>query len=241
MSVCRLMMRHVDDFIFFTSNKQEAETFKNVLHSTNEEFNMMANRGKTTTNDDSEWISWCGFIWNTRTLNVRVDHRKHTLNIKANLLTSCNASAAGQYLLSKLQQLARHKITPLLLSTEINETSNVIYNAYQLFIITGFRFVRLVINLEFRNESYLWQCLSKILKYVFVSIKEQKMPSIKKYELEYVAFRAYDSAINLRYHGLFSRPFRRRIRKMIAQKRKWNRDRFEMFQKYTDSNELMHE
>eukprot|EP01083_Nonionella_stella_P103640 296164_1 len=77
MSICRLMMRHVDDFIFFTSNKQEAETFKNVLHSTNEEFNMMANRGKTTTNDDSEWISWCGFIWNTRTLNVRVDHRKH--------------------------------------------------------------------------------------------------------------------------------------------------------------------
>eukprot|EP01083_Nonionella_stella_P278550 947269_1 len=91
-----------------------------------------------------------------------------------------------------LQQLARHKITPLLLSTEINETSNVIYNAYQLFIIT---------------------CIHQ---------------------------RAKD-AINLKYHGLFSRPFRRRIRKMIAQKTKWKRDRFEMFQKYTDSNELMHE
>eukprot|EP01083_Nonionella_stella_P298285 1012616_1 len=239
-NVCRLMMRHVDDFIFFTTNKQEAETFKKILHSTNEEFNMMANRSKTTTNDDSEWISWCGFIWNTRTLNVRVDHRKHTLNIRANLLTS-SLNASGEYLLSKLQQLARHKITPLLLSTEINETSNVIYNLYQLFIITGFRFVRLVIHLEFKNEKYLLQCLHKIVKYVFVSVKEQKMPSIKKCELEYVAFRAYDSAINPKYHGLFSRAFRRKIHKMVTQKRKWNRDRFEMFEKYTDRNELMHE
>eukprot|EP01083_Nonionella_stella_P277663 943954_1 len=162
--VCRLMMRHVDDFIYFTTSKEEAVCFADYLHQGSTSYNMTANRSKTSTNFqygstgsdtlNSEWIAWCGFLWNTRTLNVRVDHRRHTLGIKTNLLTSSLNAGRGEYMLSKLQQLARHKITPLLLSTEINDKSNVIYNLYQSFVVSGYRFVRFVIELEFRNEAY---------------------------------------------------------------------------------------
>ena len=87
--ICRLMMRHVDDFIFFSTSKEEAVTFADILHGGIDEYNMLANEDKTHTNfpygstknnnHHTNWISWCGFLWNTKTLNVRAHHRIITL------------------------------------------------------------------------------------------------------------------------------------------------------------------
>ncbi|ETO18928.1 hypothetical protein RFI_18316 [Reticulomyxa filosa] len=52
----RLLMRHVDDCIFFTTSKQEATVFAKMLHSGIAHYHVMANPEKTSANFELEGI-----------------------------------------------------------------------------------------------------------------------------------------------------------------------------------------
>ena len=86
----RLLLRHVDDFIFYTTNENEAIAFAHMLHQGIQPYNIKANPAKTVINfkmsgisedqvSKDEWVQWCGFQWNTKTLEVRIHHRDHNL------------------------------------------------------------------------------------------------------------------------------------------------------------------
>ena len=265
--ICRLMMRHVDDFIFYTTNKREAQLFADILHRGIDEYNMKANAEKTCTNfgyqygdhrgssysqTTNHWISWCGFLWNTKTLNVRAHHRDHTLDIKSHLMTTSLSVGEGQFMKRKLEKLIRHKIEPLLLDGNINTLSNVIYNLYQCFYVSGARFTVLCKSLPMRNEYFLWNLLMDLIQSAYHRIgvlkKVASVGTIRiqfpmtKRQMQYVAGRGYQHSIMRKYHGLFSREFQRKLKRYIWLKSKHiDSEHAGLFEKYTDCNQLMHE
>ena len=87
-----LLLRWVDDFLFITPHKILASKFLNVMHNGIPEYGCFINREKTLTNfdvvtDDGEQVKkvcastrfpWCGYLFDTVTLEVRCDLSRYT-------------------------------------------------------------------------------------------------------------------------------------------------------------------
>ena len=87
-----LLLRWVDDFLFITPHKILASKFLNVMHNGIPEYGCFINLEKTLTNfdavtDEGEQVKkvcastrfpWCGYLFDTVTLEVRCDFSRYT-------------------------------------------------------------------------------------------------------------------------------------------------------------------
>ncbi len=141
-----LLMRYTDDFCFFTSSRDQAQTFMALMHRGSKRYGCFVNPRKTTTNlaprpyhlphdhppttkatmnittnhtdhrRDSAIVAWCGLLIDCHQMHIYANYRKLCSPAKPNTTAPHATTNANMF-------QRRHRVTPLALSIVTNTAS----------------------------------------------------------------------------------------------------------------------
>jgi len=126
----------------------------------------------------TEFIPWCGLLFNTKTLEVQVDFSKFagTLYIE-DFLTVDTSENQGQLLHRKMLRFIKAKCHPILIDSNINSPTIIRLNIYQNFMFSAIRFhsyiksINKVTPLRKQNPQFLLNIILDIINYMNVVVK----------------------------------------------------------------------
>ena len=140
-----LLVRRADDFILVTTNLNVAKRFLSKMEEGVPELGAQINMDKTTLNFDFKHlkknskkkpdIQWCGFLFDTETLEVQFDVERFWGSNALDNLKIESSKNPGVSLKSKMKTFVRPRCTPLLLHTHVNSTKKIKQNLYQIFLL----------------------------------------------------------------------------------------------------------
>ncbi|XP_057565964.1 telomerase reverse transcriptase isoform X6 [Hippopotamus amphibius kiboko] len=175
LSVSRVLLRLVDDFLLVTPHLTQAKAFLRTLVRGVPEYGCLANLRKTVVNFPVEdgalggaaplqlpahcLFPWCGLLLDTRTLEVRCDHASYARTSIRASLTFNQGFKAGRNMRRKLLAVLRLKCHGLFLDLQVNSLETVFTNVYKIFLLQAYRFHACVLQLPFhqpvgRNPSF---------------------------------------------------------------------------------------
>ncbi|XP_068702144.1 telomerase reverse transcriptase-like [Montipora foliosa] len=149
-----LLLRWVDDFLLITPQSALAVKFLDVMNAGIPEYGCCINPDKTMVNFDAatadgkqvkrisqgDRFPWCGYLLDTVTLEVRSDlSRYQGVQLRDTLSVALEAHP-GQALRRKLLFSIRPKCHPLLLDQDLNSRESILFNVFQLFLLTAKKF-----------------------------------------------------------------------------------------------------
>ncbi|XP_042431147.1 telomerase reverse transcriptase-like [Zingiber officinale] len=170
-----LLIRFIDDFLFLSTSKDQAQKFFNRMRRGFHAYNCSLNKKKLGTNldmmqsdhlikkiyvgeDGIPFVTWSGLLLNCHTLEIQADYTRYldtnmrsTMNVKAHTKLSYHLKA-------KLFHFAQTRCHPIFYDSNINSPSIVGLNVYQAFLLCAMKFhcymncIKIVIKL---NPSYL--------------------------------------------------------------------------------------
>lgn len=143
-----LLMRQVDDTIFMTTSKEEAERFlwrmRKGWESTH---GFRVNVGKTRCNfpsgikarEEGTLMPWCGLFVNTETLEITVDYTRYGQNEGGCLRDSVfveHEAEVGRIFADRARTCFKPKLHPVLLDAQINSRATIALNVYQAALLS---------------------------------------------------------------------------------------------------------
>ncbi|KAL9578805.1 MAG: hypothetical protein Q9212_005488, partial [Teloschistes hypoglaucus] len=168
-----LLLRLIDDFLFITTERQDAVRFLQIMHDGLAEFGVQVNPAKSLTNFRTEInglplpslsgnapFPYCGTSIDTRTLEIAKDRDRRKATALADSLTVEQSNSTGQAFHRKalkygiLSHPIRSKLTissayklqthKMFLDTNFNSLQTVLSNVYQNFLEAAMKYYRYV-------------------------------------------------------------------------------------------------
>ncbi|PIK60650.1 telomerase reverse transcriptase [Apostichopus japonicus] len=151
-----LLMRLIDDFFLVTPHLDIATNFLETLFSAecSEIFGCHINPSKTLTNFSyvyngqqlqqvaQDWFPWCGFLFNTKTLDVRNNYQRYeSTSFRYSMTVSFTSDdIINAMKITLTHALLRSKGLVIFIDPLINSPGVIIENVYHLLLLTAFRF-----------------------------------------------------------------------------------------------------
>ncbi|CAN8063481.1 unnamed protein product [Agarophyton chilense] len=139
-----LLMRLVDDTIFISSSRTQAQQFlqKMIEESRSDFYGFSINKDKAKTNfasplvphEPQRFITWCGILLDTKTLEIRGDFFRYNTGVDDRLRNAINIEYDRnpfQKMMEQSRLCFKPKMHPLLFDGQINSHSTVVLNVYQ--------------------------------------------------------------------------------------------------------------
>ncbi|KAM6546130.1 hypothetical protein CsatB_026866 [Cannabis sativa] len=189
-----MLLRFIDDFLFVSTSKQQAEGFFSRLSRGFQDYNCYMNADKFSVNfdvghisklpsnrlcigeDGVSFIRWSGLLINCCTLEVQADYTRHLKNHLSSSLTVSWHDKPGSRLESKLCSYMRPKCHPLFYDSKINSAGVVRLNIFQAFLVCAMKFHCYFCDLSyicrFRTAFY-WKIIKKSFRYTSSLIKRR--------------------------------------------------------------------
>ncbi|KAL5543238.1 hypothetical protein UlMin_010948 [Ulmus minor] len=194
-----MLLRFIDDFLFMSTSKQQAENFFYRLQRGFRDYNCYMNQEKFCLNfnighiselppkrvcigeDGISFIRWSGLLINCCTLEVQADYTKYLNSHLSSSLTVCWQGKPGRTLKAKMCSYMRPKCHPIFFDSNINSPGVVRLNIFQAFLLCAMKFHCYVSELshmhKFRPGFYL-HIIRRSFRYMHSLIK-QRMNSLR--------------------------------------------------------------
>ena len=143
-----LMLRMVDDTLFMSVSRAEAEAHLKLLSngSLKETWNCTINHAKTKLNFDFEslprnevvdgrgfcFVPWCGLLFRSDTLEVQADYSRWARNLDSSL--TVNYAKPGFGLVRRLKQYIEPRMLHILFDPHVNSAETLRLNTFQLYL-----------------------------------------------------------------------------------------------------------
>ena len=155
------IFRVVDDYLFITTSRSRAVSFVRFFLTPDQTYNVITNHQKTLVNFHYDhqisrvdrFMPWCGFLIDTQTLEIHSDFSKYKTFHFRHSISTFSFRSPGLQILHKLQLALKSKTSAIFFDERINTTRTIFYNLYKLFLISAFRFYRLVRSLATPNSA----------------------------------------------------------------------------------------
>ncbi|KAA8520248.1 hypothetical protein F0562_014504 [Nyssa sinensis] len=153
-----ILLRFIDDFLFISTSKKQADRFFSRLQRGFREYNCYMNEEKFGLNfnvdqlsglsskrvyvgeDGITFLRWSGLFINCCTLEVQADYTRYLNTHLSSTLTICWQGKPGHHLKAKLCDYLRPKCHPLFYDSNINSAAVVRLNIYQAFLLCAMKF-----------------------------------------------------------------------------------------------------
>ncbi|XP_019465214.1 PREDICTED: telomerase reverse transcriptase isoform X2 [Lupinus angustifolius] len=195
LSPCYMLLRFIDDFLFISTSKKQAEGLFSRLQRGFRGYNCYMNEKKFGANFDVEQISgpplnrvyagedgttsflrWSGLLINCSTMEIQADYTKYLSNHLSSTLTVCWQGKPGIHLKEKLCLFLRPKCHPIFFDSNINSAAVVRLNTYQVFMLCAMKFHCYIRDLSFICKLHTRYCsdiIQRSLRYLHVLIKKR--------------------------------------------------------------------
>ncbi|CAJ1958847.1 unnamed protein product [Sphenostylis stenocarpa] len=190
-----MLMRFIDDFLFISTSKKQADSFFSRLQRGFRGYNCYMNGKKFGANFDVEQISrsslnrvsvgedgttsfipWSGLLINCNTMEIQADYTKYLGNHLSSTLTVRWQGKPGINLKEKLCLFLRPKCHPLFFDSNINSAAVVRLNIYQVFLLCAMKFHCYIRDLSFickLHKRYCSNIIQRSLRYMYLLIKKR--------------------------------------------------------------------
>ncbi|QCD95571.1 telomerase reverse transcriptase [Vigna unguiculata] len=190
-----MLMRFLDDFLFISTSKKQADSFFSRLQRGFRGYNCYMNEKKFGANFDVESISgsslnrvyvgedgatsflrWSGLLINCSTMEIQADYTKYLGNHLSSTLTVRWQGKPGINLKEKLCLYLRPKCYPIFFDSKINSAAVVRLNVFQAFLLCAMKFHCYIRDLSFvckLPKRYCSNIIQRSLRYMHVLIKRR--------------------------------------------------------------------
>ncbi|XP_022636925.1 telomerase reverse transcriptase isoform X3 [Vigna radiata var. radiata] len=190
-----MLMRFLDDFLFISTSKKQADSFFSRLQRGFRGYNCYMNEKKFGANFDVEQISgsslnrvyvgedgassflrWSGLLINCSTMEIQADYTKYLANHLSSTLTVRWQGKPGINLKEKLCLFLRPKCHPIFFDSNINSAAVVRLNVFQVFLLCAMKFHCYIRDLSFICKFHKRYCSNIIegsLRYMHLLIKKR--------------------------------------------------------------------
>ncbi|KAI4225667.1 MAG: hypothetical protein L6R36_003747 [Xanthoria steineri] len=162
-----LLLRLIDDFLFITSEKEDAIKFLQTMHDGLEEYGVEVNPTKSVVNFNVEInqsvisktptgsaFPYCGTMVHTKTLEIRKDRDRGRATAVADALTVERSNVPGQTFRRKAMSAFKIQTHRMFLDTNFNSVSSVMSNIYQNFVEAGMKYYRYAKSLRCEQQPH---------------------------------------------------------------------------------------
>lgn len=147
-----LLLRFIDDFLFITTDRDEARCFLKVLRNGFPQYGAQISDHKTVVNFDisfdgvetinrcqrtDEYFEWCGILINTKTLDVKANYGKTFETDIRNSFSIGDGSRIGQTVSQKLTQSFQQHAHALYADCNFNSSVTVKRNLFENYLIAA--------------------------------------------------------------------------------------------------------
>ena len=158
----RVIIRNVDDYLLLTLSQREADSFISLFLDGFPDLGVTINEQKTRTNfaskklpaqnnvafSQKQWVPWCGALFNTFTLDIRVDYSRlaHKGMLIENFIFHVDISRTikvnnllkpGVALATKVKMYMNSRCHAIFFHCKTQSPFNLRVNVYQLFLFTA--------------------------------------------------------------------------------------------------------
>ncbi|XP_068499017.1 telomerase reverse transcriptase isoform X2 [Phaseolus vulgaris] len=190
-----MLMRFIDDFLFISTSKKQADSFFSRLQRGFRGYNCYMNGKKFGANFDVEQISgsslnrvyvgedgatsflrWSGLLINCSTMEIQADYTRYLGNHLSSTLTVRWQGKPGINLKEKLRLFLRPKCHPIFFDSNINSAAVVRLNIFQVFLLCAMKFHCYIRDLSFifkLHKRYCSNIIQGSLRYMHMLIKKR--------------------------------------------------------------------
>lgn len=179
-----LVMRWTDDTIFITPHREAAVTFAEqhtgVAFGADKACANFALPGFKCSSRDQ--FTWCGLLFDTRTLEVSWDYARYEGTRISDTLTVNRAS-----LLEKLKQYVAAKCLAVLMSRQVNSYNVIWLNVYQMFLFVAMKFHCVcLVQQQHDDNDFLFRCIVQLAEWT-----SSLLPGVHPQCVRYLCMQAF--------------------------------------------------
>ncbi|KAM3582015.1 hypothetical protein VKS41_005451 [Umbelopsis sp. WA50703] len=163
-----LLMRFVDDFICISPNKTTVQKFTTTMHKGSVKygcfvshakslvnFDMMYNGNPVTKLENTFEFPWCGFLIDTRDLEVYSNYQQYlTCHLQDTLTTEFNRHP-GQTLVHKGMLAIKPKLRPVYVNRRFNRSDTIARNIFEAFLMCAFKLCSSASIMKYSGAAYI--------------------------------------------------------------------------------------
>ncbi|KAG2179042.1 hypothetical protein INT43_001891 [Umbelopsis isabellina] len=163
-----LLMRFVDDFICISPNKATVQKFTTTMHKGSIKYGCFVSHAKSLVNFDMMYngvsvaklentfeFPWCGFLIDTRDLEVYSNYQQYfTCHLQDTLTTEFNKHP-GLTLVHKGMLTMKPKLRPVFVSKMFNRPETISRNIFEAFLLCAFKLCASASILKYTGVAYL--------------------------------------------------------------------------------------
>jgi telomerase reverse transcriptase len=177
-SECTLI-RLTDDFIFITTDRNQAETFLEKMKRGKPELGVTINTEKSLSNLDLDCgvsqlltmsgrtlFPWCGLLIDTSTGEVRIDYSRFA-NAKALDSLTIDRCQVGRNLEIRMKTFVRPRCQPILYDSTVNSFEVVVCNFTQMMLLAALKsqeIIRSVIDVD-KNVGFIRNAIESTIAF----------------------------------------------------------------------------
>ncbi|KAL8811749.1 MAG: hypothetical protein Q9200_001548 [Gallowayella weberi] len=214
-----LLLRLIDDFLFITTNKNDAKQFLQIMHDGLREYGVRVNPAKSLANFHVQingsvipktaadaGFPYCGTMVSTKTLEIRKDRERGKATALADSLTVEQSNVPGQTFHRKVLNAFKIQTHKMFLDTNLNSLSNAISNIYQNFMETAMKYYRYVKSMRPENQPHaallidtIWSVVG--VAFVLIKAKHRNQTSqeyncaVSKRQVQWLALTAFSKVL----------------------------------------------
>lgn len=191
-----LLMRYTDDFLYISTNQENARRFYETMKSGDDNYNVKIASEKSLHNLDMGLADentrlpsghmlfpWCSYLINTEDLSIQYDMTRYYRANLADTLT-INHKKPIQNLNRVLQSSIRNLNMCIFLDVQFNSIKVVIGNLYRNFLLAALKFiscyreVRKIHGLK-RNDAYVISCINASIGLCYAGMQAKMKRSLR--------------------------------------------------------------
>lgn len=183
-----LLLRLVDDFLFITTERDDAERFLRKMHAGHPEYGCFVSTDKTLVNFDvalagdqavkrvppKSMFPWCAYLLHQKCLEVQYDYSRLAGCHLTNLMSVRKHQKPGEAFLKAMLLAMRIRTNIIFFDTSFARLRIVYLNIYQAFQFVAMKYHAYITIWKpsiGRNPSFFLEVIHRIIAHCFQSIK----------------------------------------------------------------------
>ncbi|TIB12060.1 hypothetical protein E3P77_01177 [Wallemia ichthyophaga] len=178
-----LLLRFIDDFLFITTDREEARYFLQVLRKGFPQYGAHISDHKTLVNFDisfdgvetinrcqrpDDYFPWCGILVNSKTLDVKADYGKTFETDIRNSFSVGDGCRIGETVVQKLTQSFQQHAHALYADCNFNSSETVKRNLYENYLVAAVKmgvFLTDVLDWKRVNVAYIQRVVENVVQF----------------------------------------------------------------------------
>ncbi|CAO3683223.1 unnamed protein product [Umbelopsis ramanniana] len=209
-----LLMRFVDDFLCISTRQCTVERFTTAMHKGFARYGCQISHPKSLVNFEMQFngdsvpklegsyeFPWCGFLIDTRDLEVFSNYQQYlNCHIQDTLTTEFNRQP-GWTLVHKAMLAIKPKLRRIFVHAKFNRQSTIGRNIFEAFLICAFKFFSQVAILKYCGAAYMNErFILKAIWHIILTTSYLVKTKLNSHSVVYLGLHAFHLALHRKSH-----------------------------------------